>query len=277
MIERPRTAACTAAMLLGMLISTTTQAGGGCAPEPLAPAQVADAASTALRTADALDAHDAPVALIARVGQDLSEHGLVYSHAGFAVRDHASGRWSVVHLLNECGTHASGLYVQGLVNFFADDLVTQDARIVWLQPAHAERLASHLVGLPQASLFQPRYNLIARPDSTQYQNSTSWILETLAATQPASGDIRTRHIAYAQALATGFEPDVLRIAYTRRVAGGLFGGNVSFSDHPVATRLSGRYPVVTVRAILGWLERSALAHEQAEWRGGVLQTQPGPG
>jgi len=163
------------------------------------------------------------------------------------------------------------------VNFFADDLVTQDARIIWLQPAHAERLALHLAGLPQASLFQPRYNLIARPDSTQYQNSTSWLLETLSATQPARGDIRTRHIAYAQALAIGFEPDILRIAYTKRVAGGLFGGNLSFSDHPVATRLSGRSPVVTVRAILAWLDRSALAQEQAEWRGGMLQCQPGPG
>lgn len=276
-MERPRTAACAAVLLLGMLISTTTHAGGGCTPEPLAPARIADAASTALRTAEALDARDAPVALIARVGQDLSEHGLVYSHAGFAVRDHANGRWSVVHLLNECGTHASGLYVQGLVNFFADDLVTQDARIVWLHPAHAERLAAHLAALPQASLFQPRYNLIVRPDSTQYQNSTSWVLETLAATQPASGDIRTRHIAYAQALATGFEPDVLRIAYTKRVAGGLLGSNLSFSDHPVATRLSGRYPVVTVRAILAWLDRSALTQEQAEWRGGVLLPHPGPG
>jgi len=82
--------------------------GGGCNSEPLESARIADAASTALRTADALDAHDEPVPLIARVERDLSEHGLVYSHAGFAVRDHASGRWSVVHLLNECGTHASG-------------------------------------------------------------------------------------------------------------------------------------------------------------------------
>lgn len=276
-MRRTRAGAAAALLLLSMLTSAATQAGGGCDPTPLPPARLADAASTALRTVDALDARDAPVALIARVGQDLSEHGLVYSHAGFAVRDHTSGRWSVVHLLNECGTHASGLYVQGLVNFFADDLVTQDARIVWLQPAHAERLAAHLAGLPQASLFLPRYNLIARPDSTQYQNSTSWILETLAATQPASGDIRTRPVAYAQALATGFEPDTLRIAYTKRIAGGLFGSNLSFNDHPVATRLSGRYPVVTVRAILMWLDRSDLAQDQSEWRGGVLQTKPGPG
>lgn len=49
----------------------------------------------------------------------------------------------------------------------------------------------------------------------EYQISTSWILKTLAATQPASRDIRNRSIAYARPLATGFEPDVLRIAYAR--------------------------------------------------------------
>jgi len=277
MSDRPHTGVAASLLLFGVLLPGAAQAGGGCDPQPLPPARIADAAATALRTIEALDAHDAPVAMVARIGQDLSAHGLVYSHAGFVVRDHAGGRWSVVHLLNTCGGHASGLYVQGLVNFFADDLVNQDARIVWLQPAHAARLAAHLADLPDASLFQPRYNLIARPDSAQYQNSTSWVLETLAATHPASGDVRDRRIGYAQALATGFEPDVVRIAYTRRVAGGLFGSNVDFTDHPVATRLSGRYPVVTVRAILAWLDAGGFVQAQMEWRGGMLQTRPGPG
>ena len=106
-----------------MLMPANTYTGGGYNAELVVSARVADAASTALQTADALDAHDATVALIARVGQGLSEHGLVYSHAGFAVRDHPSGRWPVVNLLNQCSTHASGLYVQGLVKFFVDDLV----------------------------------------------------------------------------------------------------------------------------------------------------------
>lgn len=106
-----------------MFMPANTYTGGGYNAELVVSARVADAASTALQTADALDAHDATVALIARVGQGLSEHGLVYSHAGFAVRDHPSGRWPVVHLLNQCSTHASGLYVQGLVKFVADDLV----------------------------------------------------------------------------------------------------------------------------------------------------------
>lgn len=95
------------------------------------PHKVADAARTALLAAQQLDEVDAPVALIARVGTDLSKQGTVYSHAGFAVRDHAEGRWTVVHLLNECGSDRSGLYAQGLVNFFADDLVNEDLRIVW--------------------------------------------------------------------------------------------------------------------------------------------------
>lgn len=253
------------------------QAGSACEAGEMSPQQIEMAASTAMRTVEALDAQDAPVALVARVGQDLSSQGLVYSHAGLAVRDHASGRWSVVHLLNDCGTQESGLYAQGLVNFFSDDLVSQDARIVWLQPAHATRLAAHLAALDRAPLYQPRYNLIARPDSEAYQNSTSWVLETLAATAPGSGDVRNRRIAYAQALASGFTPDLIRIAYGKRIAGGLFGGNVSFTDHPVATRLSGRYPVVTVRSILAWLDRSGLAMETMEWREGALQATPGPG
>ena len=53
-----------------------------------------------------------------------------------------------------------------------------------------------------------------------------------------------------------------------RVLGGLFSANAVFTDHPVATRLSGRYPVVTVRSILRWLvEQQALASER-EWRDG---------
>jgi hypothetical protein len=41
--------------------------------------------------------------LIGRVGSDLSEHGLRYSHAGYAWRDNPKGRWLVTHLLNRCG------------------------------------------------------------------------------------------------------------------------------------------------------------------------------
>ncbi|MDO5609542.1 MAG: DUF2145 domain-containing protein [Pseudomonadota bacterium] len=253
-------------------------AGQSCKDLQLPPETVAEAATTALTVADALDARNAPVALVARVGSDLSSYGLTYSHAGFAVRDHPNGRWTVVHLLNQCGSDRSSLYAQGLVNFFLDDLVNQDARIVWLPEDMADRLATHLIGIPRNHLLGPRYNLIARPGSPRMQNSTAWMLETLAIAQlpdpPAS---ISRALAFRTAQQHGFTPDTIRIAYGKRVLGGLFSPNTDFTDHPVATRLNGQYPVVTVRAILRYMDNNDLIIDQAEWRGGQLQTTPGPG
>lgn len=267
-----------AAMLAAVLGLSPAQgrAGAGCRSEPLAPRTLADAAQTALTVADALDRRDAPLALVARVGTDLSAQGLVYSHIGFVVRDHPAGRWTAVHLLNECGSDRSSLYSQGLVNFFADDLVNQDARIVWLQPAQAQRLAARLRALPRRSLHQPRYSLIARPGSDDYQNSTAWVLELLAASAAEGEDMADRRGAYAWARRDGFRPDRIHIPYSKRVLGGLFSVNAAFTDHPVGTRLSGEYPVITVRSIFDYLQRRGHASEQREWRNGRLLATPGP-
>lgn len=237
---------------------------------------VAAAAATAMRVVAELNRIDAPVALVARVGTDLSKQGLVYSHVGFALRDHPDGRWSVLHLLNECGTDRSSLHAQGLVNFFADDLVNQDARIVWLQPALAQRLSDHLIQLPRNALHQPAYNLIARPGSADYQNSTAWVLETLAAAMPVT-DLANRRAAYAYARSHGFQPDTIHIAYSKRLLGGLFSTNTIFTDYSIGTRLSGEYPVVTVRSILRYLQEQGHVLHEWEWRNGKPQASPGPG
>lgn len=250
-------------------------AGTQCEVRPATPQKLADATVTAMRVVVALEQADAPVALVARVGTDLSKQGLVYSHIGFALRDHSDGRWTVLHLLNECGTARSALHAQGLVNFFADDLVNQDARIVWLQPALAQRLADHLRSLPRNALHEQAYNLIARPGSREYQNSTAWVLETLAAVA-SMPELDDRHAAYAWAQRDGFRPDIVHIAYAKRVLGGLFGVNTIFTDHSVGTRLSGDYPVVTVRSIFRYLEESGHVLRQTEWRNGRLQTVTGP-
>lgn len=250
------------------------RAGTGCSGEPLPPAKLAAAAQTALTVAAALDREDAPLALVARVGTDLSAQGLVYSHIGFVVRDHPAGRWTAVHLLNQCGSDRSHLYTQGLVNFFADDLVNQDARIVWLEPALAQRLAERLRALPAGALHQPRYNLIARPGSAGYQNSTAWVLETLGAAL-APTPAADRAAAFAAVRGDGFRADRVRIPYSKRVLGGLFTANIAFTDHPVATRLGGDYPVVTVRSIVEYLERSGHVQAQREWRNGRAMDAPG--
>lgn len=259
---------------LCLAVTTPVEAGRGCEATTLSPQQWAAAAESALTVAAALDASDAEVALLARAGTDLSKHGLHYSHVGFVLRDHPQGRWTVVHLLNHCARGDSALFAEGLVNFFADDLHRQDARIVWLEPQFAQRLARLLQSAHIHALHEPRYNLIARPDSRRTQNSTAWVLELLAAAD--YGAALDRRSAQTHALTSGFVPDEVRIAYSKRVAGGLLAENLVFTDHPVSTRLSGRYPVVTVRAILRYVEARGLLATQREWRGGIESLRMGP-
>jgi hypothetical protein len=57
------------------------------------------------------------VALITRVGQDLSRYGQRYSHMAYVWRDHPKGRWTVVHELNQCGTAQLGAVRPGTGQF----------------------------------------------------------------------------------------------------------------------------------------------------------------
>ena len=257
-----------------LILAAPAWAGRSCEPSTLSPQEWAAAAESALRVSAALEAENAEIALLARAGTDLSKHGLHYSHVGFVLRDHPQGRWTVIHLLNYCASDTSALFAEGLVNFFADDLASQDARIVWLQPEFAARLAEQLRSPQIHALHQPRYSLIARPGSRAYQNSTAWALELLASAD--YGAALTRAQAQMHLRENGFEPDHVHIAYSKRVAGGLFAANLAFTDHPVATRLGGRYPVVTVRAILRHLEFLGRIELQREWRNGVESERLGP-
>ncbi len=257
-----------------LLVTLPVWAGRGCETRVLPPQEMARAAESALRVATALEAQPAEVALLARAGTDLSQHGMHYSHVGFVLRDHPRGRWTVVHLLNYCGRGDSALFEEGLFNFFADDLATQDARIVWLKPKLAAKLASLLRSNAVHSLHQPRYSLIARPGSVGYQNSTAWVLELLIAAE--YGTALDRRKVHAHVRDSGFEPDRVHIAYSKRIAGGLFADNLVFTDHSVATRLRGDYPVVSVRSILSYLEQQQQIDLQREWRRGIESERLGP-
>ena len=98
------------------------------------------------------------------------------------LRDHPDGRWTVVHELNACGTARSSLYAQGLVNFFVDDLVAQDAKIVWPDDETSAALVALLTRDP-SRVHDADYSVIARFGSAKYQNSTAWVLETIGAAE----------------------------------------------------------------------------------------------
>src|SRR5262249_1818233 len=141
----------------------------------------------ALKVRDSLDAQGARAAVIARVGRDLSEYGLRYSHLGLALRDDTRGRWIVLHELNHCGRADSGLYEQGLGSFFLDDLYRYEALVLVPSAELQERIASAVAQGAALRMHEPRYSLIAHPYSAKYQNSNQWLLE-LAAGVLAGGE-----------------------------------------------------------------------------------------
>lgn len=232
-------------------------AGQNCVQTPLSGEQLIAAAATASDVQDTLINANRPVALLARVGNDLSKHGLYFSHVAVVLQSHESGTWRVWHLLNTCGTDDAGLFVDGLFDYYARHLTSQNTKLILLAPAVETELLQVFASGQAVRLFQPHYNVIAPPGKLRSQNSTAYIVELLAAAE--QGDVSRDREAIWQTLKPAFEPDVLKIAYSKRIMGGLFSANADFSDHPVATRLRGEYPVVTVHAIMRYLDQRGLA------------------
>lgn len=251
-------------LIAAFFAAPNAQAGSACQQREVGASELRKASVATLKVVAELEAHDRPFAIISRVGQDLSKFGLRYSHAALVVRDHPAGRWTVVHQLNYCGTAESGIYVEGLLNFFLDDLLLYEAHLIWPDDQLNTHLAAALEDGAVLGVFDSRYNVISRYGSSRTQNSTAWLVEligsALAAAQPrCAHQSKPRKRAQCALDRSGFEADKLRIGYGQRLIGGLFSANAQFTDHPVGARLSGSYRVVTVRSVLDFLEARAVA------------------
>lgn len=240
-----------AALLLAAAAAApgAAHAGQNCAAKPLTLDEVERSLELAQRSLRALDASGAQVAIIARAGQDLSQYGLRYSHAGLAWRDHPAGRWVVVQLLNDCGTADSALYNDGLGNFFLSGLFQYRAQVILPSPEVQQRLAQVLASRTPQRLHQPNYSMLAYAWSTRYQNSNQWALETLAAASAAPGKVETRAEAQQWLNAAGFRPVGVDVGLAARLGARLFRANVAFDDHPTGLRLRGHFDTVTVEGI----------------------------
>lgn len=232
-------------------------AGQPCEQRPLAPHEVVLSMDLAQRTVAALDASGAQLALVARAGQDLSKYGLRYSHMGVAVRDHPAGRWTVVHALNDCGTAVSGLYNEGMGNFFLTDLYRHEAQLVIPGPGAQALLAKLFATRTPLRLHEPRYNMLSYVYSTRYQNSNQWVLETVAAALAPPGQVETRPEAQAWLRATGFRPPTVEVPAAVRLGARMFRANVAFDDHPFERRMAGQIDTVSTDAVLRLLRMVA--------------------
>ncbi|WP_026355052.1 DUF2145 domain-containing protein [Massilia niastensis] len=226
------------------------RAGAGCEERPLSALEAVASIDLARRTVEELDASGASVALVSRAGQDLDRYGVRYSHMGIVVRDHPAGRWTVVHELNECGADSSGLYHEGMGNFFLTDLFRHEAQLLIPGAATQARLARLMLGRTPLRLHEPRYNMLSYAFSTRYQNSNQWVLETLAAAHAGADQVATRAEAQAWLRQARFQPLTIDVPTAVRLGARMFRTNVAFDDHPFERRMAGRIDTVTTEAIL---------------------------
>ena len=256
------TMAC-AALLLG---APAVHAGRSCeVAQPPSVTMIEQGLRLAERTLKALDASGARVVVLARAGQDLTKYRLRYSHLGFAYRiDDAQGGhvWRVLHKLNECGSAQADIYRQGLGEFFLDDLWRFQAAWAVPTPEVQEKLHTLLLDEPQSlRLHLRRYNMVAYPWSTQYQQSNQWAIETLALALTADTPLAVTNREQAQEWLRekGYLPSVLNIGAFTRLGARMTAANVAFDDHPDEKRYSDRIETVTVDSVFAWLPRAGLA------------------
>lgn len=238
-----------------LLLPSLVVAGTACTEKPQSAETVQKAFQLAIKTREALDASGAQVALLGRVGQDLSKYNLRYSHMAFAWRDHPQGRWLTVHELNKCGTAESALFNEGLANFFFDDMFAWDALIVTPSPEVQAKLVAELTQTNTLkTLHQPRYNMLAYPYSTKYQNSNQWVLEVLAdAMQKPQQPSRIESQKWLRQ--AGYKPSNLHIMTLTRLGARMFKANVAFDDHPTGDRILGKIEAATVESVTDFLQK----------------------
>ena len=236
-----------------LLCSTASYAGQSCGESELDPQELANALEIAEKTRQYLISQNAQTAIIARVGQDLKKYGLRYSHLGLVYQD-KPGHYTVLHELNECGSDRSGLYEEGLGNFFLDDVFAFEV-LVMLPPAELQQgLNTAILNKNALKIHFPEYNMLAYPFSDNYQNSNQWGLELIAHVLHNQQSLDRAELQN-WLEAEHYQPGIISVDPVSRIGASAFRANVTFTDHPLKQRLNGEYQVVTVESVQQFLQK----------------------
>ncbi len=247
------------------LIWQVAYAGSACHEKKIDAAMMVKAVHAASSLKHTLDRSKAKVALIARSGTNLSKYGMRFSHVGFAIKNfNGHNGWTVVHLLNRCGSTQSAVYKQGLLNFFLDDMYRYNYQVTIPKAALQSRLHKALKSNATRRLHGTRYSMLAYPFSTRYQNSNQWVLEMIAHAM-APTKVTTRYQAQMYLWRSGYTPSIIAVDGLERF-GASFNVSIKFNDHPIQESRKERYSVVSVQSIGRYLKkRHQLQSTRAYW------------
>lgn len=184
-----------------------------------------------------LERSGARVALISRAGLDLSRFHLLYSHAGIAIKESATGPWAVRQLYYACDESRPRLFDQGMAGFAlgADAPSRGHVSLLFLpdeesalleQAARDKRLA--------LALLAGQYSANAYAFSTRYQNCNQWVAELLASAWgrlDGQGDARERSQAWL--LEQDYVAGPVKVPSHWMMFAGQFVPLVHVEDHPL--------------------------------------------
>lgn len=177
------------------------------------------------------------VALVARAGVDLSRFGLLYSHAGIALRDNPGGPWAVRQLYYACDDARPHLFDQGVSGFAlgADAPAKGHISLLFLPDAESALLERAALDKPTAlALLAGRYSASAYAWDTRYQNCNQWVAEMLAsAWGRIDGGMAARPQAQEWLRAQGYAAGPIRVPSHWLMFAGQFVPLLHVDDHPV--------------------------------------------
>lgn len=188
-----------------------------------------------------LERSGAELALVARAGLDLSRFGLLYSHAGIALKDNPGGPWAVRQLYYACDESRPRLFDQGMSGFVLGADTPGRGHVALLFPPEPDSALLAQAALDKRlalALLADKYSANAYAFATRYQNCNQWVAEMLAGAwghlsddSETSDDARTRAQAWLHT--QGYAAQPVKVPSRWVMFAGQFVPLVHVDDHPV--------------------------------------------
>lgn len=219
---------------LALCLALPAHAGSSEAGNPQLPADQVAAFSN--RVQQDLAARGAHVAIVARMGRDPATlpDGVRYTHVSFWVlsqiktADGRTGTGFRVYNLYQIGKNGtrSHLVQDSPADFFAG-AYRLDAGVIIPDARLQKKLLKVIASPTYAALHNPRYSVLANPNTTQFQNCTEHTLDVLMAALYG-----TRDIAQIKAnTAAHFKPQVIAVGGVKRALASVASQALTTSDH----------------------------------------------
>lgn len=134
--------------------------------------------------------------------------------------------------------------MEGLGNFFLDDLHSYGAVLMLLQAA----LSTTALG----AVHNPAYSMVAYSFALKHQNFNEWVLEMVTTALSKDMAISSREQSQNWLKLAGYQPAGMRITPLKRLGARMFRASVAFDDHLNELRFSDRIQTVAVDSMMAF-------------------------